>query len=162
MRTYSAAVLLMALAACTGRNPRDPTPGDPAILAGAWQIIAHRDSQPDLHVLVTLAPSGPNDPTVPAALRGGTLEGHFQLQDRAWLPTPPTDSGVSAFVGSDSSVIVYLRLEGRCSGCGNLGFAGRFAHDAVLGHWSQEMTSTSPQGTFAMQRVPPARPAPVK
>lgn len=154
MRFHVTALLAMALAACTGRNPRDPAPGDPAILAGSWEIIAHRDSQPDLHVAVTLAPSAPNDPDVPRALKGGTLEGHFQLADRAWLPTPPTDSGVSAFIGSDSSVIVYLRLEGRCSDCGNLGFAGRFAHDAILGHWSQEMTTTSPQGTFAMHRAP--------
>ncbi|MGB7212376.1 MAG: hypothetical protein WBC97_07060 [Gemmatimonadales bacterium] len=162
MRNLPAALLLVALAACSGRNPRDPMPGDPALLTGDWQIIAHNEGRPDLHISVTLAPSGPNDPTVPAALRGGTVEGHFQLADRGWLPTPPTDSGVSGFVGADSSVIVYLRLEGRCNNCGNLGFAGRFAHDAVLGHWSQEMTTTSPQGTFAMQRVPPASAAPVK
>lgn len=156
MRFCTATFLLVALAACTGRNPRDPMPGDPALLAGDWQIVAHRDSQPDLHISVTLAPSGPNDPNVPAALRGATLEGHFRLQDRAWLPTPPTDSGVSAFVGVDSSVIIYLRLEGRCNDCGNLGLAGRVARDSVVGHWSEEMMSTSPQGAFTMWRVAPA------
>ncbi|MGH7592142.1 MAG: hypothetical protein ACREL2_11965 [Gemmatimonadales bacterium] len=162
MRYPVAAFLLLALAACTGRNPRDPAPGDPALLTGDWQIIAHSEGRPDLHISVTLAPSGPNDPTVPASLRGGTVEGHFQLADHAWLPTAPTDSGVSGFVGADSSVIVYLRLEGRCNDCGNLGFAGRFVHDSILGHWSQEMTTTSPQGAFAMRRVAPTSPTPAK
>ena len=154
MRFPATAFLMLTVAACTGRTPRGPVPGNTAILAGSWEIIAHRDSQPDLHVAVTLAPSAPNDTTVPAVLKGGTLDGHFRLADRAWLPTPPTDSGVSAFIGADSSVIVYLRLEGRCRHCGNLGFAGRFAHDAILGHWDLETTTTPPQGTFAMHRVP--------
>ncbi|MFI5234773.1 MAG: hypothetical protein ACHQXA_03610 [Gemmatimonadales bacterium] len=151
MRITPIPLLLLALAACTSRNPRDPIPGSTALLTGSWELVAHRTGQPDIHATVTLAPSAPTDSTVPAPLKGGTLEGHFRLGDHGWLPSPPTDSGVSAFIASDSAVILYLRLEGRCSNCGNLGFAGRLADGEVTGHWTQELTAPAAEGTFTLR-----------
>jgi hypothetical protein len=62
------------------------------------------------------------------------------------------DSGTSAYIDADSSIILYLRLQGRCANCGNLGFAGRLAGAQVAGHWSQELSGSAPEGTFTLQR----------
>ncbi len=159
MPTRCLLVALLALAACS-RAGEDPVPGDAARLAGRWELVAHRSGYDDLHALVTLAPSDTADPEVPQVLKGGTLEGSFQLQNGAWLPAPPSDSSASAFLAADSAVVLYLRLTGRCTNCGNLGFAGRLAGDSVTGHWTQEMPGgTPPNGSFSLQRARAETPA---
>ena len=140
------------MVACTPGSAGDPVPGNAAQLAGRWDLVVHRPGYEDLLGVVTLAPSDPNDQTVPAALRGGTLEGWFRFSDRGWLPGVPGDSGTSAFIGADSTIVLYLRLEGRCSNCGNLGLAGRLAENQAEGHWTQELSSHPPEGTFSLQR----------
>jgi hypothetical protein len=114
--------------------------------------VIRRVDHPDILATVNLAPSDPDDPTVPPSLRGGTLEGHFHLEQAGWLPTFPSDSGSSAFLAADSAVVLYLRLEGRCANCGNLGLAGHLAANRVTGHWTQEYSSDPPEGTFELKR----------
>ncbi len=147
------ALLLVILASCSPSSAGNPQPGDVALLAGSWELVVHREGQPDLLGRVTLAPSTPEDPTVPAALKGGTLEGHFHLRDTVWLTVAPADSGTSAFIDADSSVIVYLRLQGRCANCGNLGLAGHLSGGQITGHWVQEFSSHPPEGSFTLQRA---------
>lgn len=144
-------LLVLVTTACAG-PPVDPQPGEAARLAGTWDLLVHRTGQPDIAGSVTLAPSSPDDPTVPQPLKGGTLEGRFHLRNTAWLPAAPRDSGTSAFIDMDSAVTLYLRLEGRCANCGNLGFAGHLVDGRVTGHWIQEVSMAPPEGTFELQR----------
>jgi hypothetical protein len=152
MRDQRHLLLVLVVAAACARRPADPQPGSAAWLAGTWELVAHRTDQPDLLGTVTIAPSAPDDSTVPAALRGGTLEGHFRLTNLAWLSAGPRDSGASAFIAADSAVVLYLRLQGRCANCGNLGFAGHLMNGRVAGHWVQELSSDPPQGMFELRR----------
>jgi hypothetical protein len=154
MRIVSIALALLAAVSCAGDPDAAPHPGDATLLAGTWALVVHRDSSPDIVASVTLTPSDSNDPDVPPSMAGGTLEGHFRLQEHGWLAQPPVDSGASAFVDVDSSVVVYLWMQGRCVRCGNLGFAGRLGPDGVSGHWTQELGSNPPQGTFDLRRSP--------
>lgn len=134
----------------------DPRAGNAALLAGDWTLTAHRTGDTSaagtLKVTLHLIPSGAGDPSVPPTLRGGTLEGTFRIVAHGWLPGPPPDSGVSAFIASDSAVIIYLRLQGRCADCGNLGFAGKLHAGGSTGHWREELTTTAPQGSFTLER----------
>lgn len=150
-RSLSLAVAL-SLAGCAPTRGDDPHPGDATVLAGAWDLVVHRAGEPDLLARLILAPSSPGDATVPVALRGATLEGVFRLHDTAWLTATPVDSGVSAYVDADSSVVVYLRLQGRCSNCGNLGLAGRWTGGEISGHWVLEFSSHPPEGSFTLRR----------
>jgi len=152
MHSSTFLLMLSALAGCAPTPNQDPVPGETALLTGTWNLVVHREGQEDLLGVVTLAPSEADDQTVPEILRGGTLEGHFRLAGQGWLPSAPSDSGTSAFIAADSAVVLYLRLEGRCANCGNLGFAGRLTGDQVSGHWVQEMSSTPPQGSFTLSR----------
>lgn len=144
----------IALAGCAPSRGDDPHPGDAAPLVGAWDLVVRRAGKPDLVAHLLLARSAPDDATVPAALRGATLEGVFHLDDTAWLTATPVDSGASAYVDADSAVVLYLRLQGRCSNCGNLGLAGRWAGDSITGHWVQEFSSHPPEGRFTLRRPP--------
>ncbi|HTS87282.1 MAG TPA: hypothetical protein VMG41_02225 [Gemmatimonadales bacterium] len=147
------ALLLWSVAACNRGGTGDPVPGDATLLAGRWFLVVHRDGQPDLSAVLTLGPSQPNDPGVPRALRGGTLEGSFRFQSQSWLSSPPVDSESSAFIGADGAVILYLRLQGHCVNCGNLGFAGHLNAGEVTGHWTEELNSDAPNGTFTLRRA---------
>ena len=155
MTRRGTALLLAMLASCSPSSAGDPRPGDVALLAGPWEFVVHREGHPDLLGRLTLAPSAPDDPSIPRSLKGGTLEGFFHLRGSAWLTAEPVDSGTSAFIDADSSVIVYLRLQGRCANCGNVGFAGRLTGDRIAGHWVQEFSSHPPEGNFTMQRIGP-------
>lgn len=148
-----AALALLALTACRPGSAGEPQPGDRSHLTGSWDLVVQRPGAPDLVGELTLAPSAPGDATVPASLNGGTLEGSFHLQGNAWLTAAPVDSGASAFIDADSSVIVYLRLQGRCANCGNIGLAGKWTEGQVTGHWVQEFSSHPPQGSFTLRRV---------
>ncbi len=153
MRPISRTLFLLAVASCSPGPSVDTSPGKAELLSGSWDFVVHRAGRPDLIGSVSLAPSLDSDHTVPVALRGGTLEGTFHLRDDAWLTAVPSDSGASAFIGSDSSVVLYLRLQGRCTNCGNLGFGGRLRDSQVTGHWVQEFSSDQPQGSFTLQRA---------
>jgi hypothetical protein len=150
--SFRTAIGLFALASCFGKPGSEPQPGNAALLAGRWEFMLHRVGHPDILGIVTLQPSDPDDPSVPRGLKGGTLEGHFELQSQGWLATPPSDSGASAYLDADSSIVLYLRLEGRCTRCGNLGLAGHLAGSRVTGHWTQEYTSDPPEGAFELTR----------
>jgi hypothetical protein len=152
MRPAAVASLLLAFLACRPDPAAEPHPGDAALLAGTWELVAHRADHPDILGRITLAPSAPDDPDVPPGLKGGTLEGSFQLRETGWLAQLPTDSGSTGYLDADSSVVLYLRLAGRCTNCGNLGFAGHLAGDSVVGHWTQEFGSPPPEGSFVLQR----------
>ncbi len=153
MRTHALRLALgLALAGCAPSHGDDPHPGDATVLAGAWDLVVQREGHPDLVAHLLLARSAADDAAVPVALRGATLEGVFHLQDSAWLTAAPVDSGVSGYVDADSSVVIYLRLQGRCSNCGNLGLAGRWAGDKITGHWVLEFSSHPPEGTFTLRR----------
>lgn len=150
MRIVRVLPLLLLTAACFRGSAENPKPGDAALLTGTWTLTAHRAGDSDIVATVTLLPSAPDDKSVPASLRGGTLEGGFVITAHGWLPSPPNDTGVSALIESDSAVIVYLRLQGRCTDCGNLGFSGKYLDGKVTGHWSQELTTHPAQGDFVM------------
>lgn len=144
---------LLLLAACkpVGDNP---VPGKAEELAGNWNLVVHRSGYDDITAAVRLTPTDSGDTKVPAALQGGTLEGRFAIRSHAWLPAPPRDSSASAFLSEDSAVVLYLRLNGSCANCGNLGFAGHLAGDSITGHWRQELPGSSPpDGRFVLQRV---------
>ena len=146
-------LLLCVLAACASDRSGDPHPGDARLLAGAWSFVIHRAGRPDLVGDVTLAPAAPADPRASETLKGGTLAGTFRLQGAAWLTAQPVDSTASGYVDADSSFVIYLRLQGGCSNCGNIGLAGRLGADSITGHWAQEFSSSPPEGSFTMRRV---------
>ena len=155
MRIRYCLPILLMLAGCSP-DRGDPAPGDATRLAGQWKLVMHREGSDDILGTVTLTPSDSTDPQIPASLHGGTLDGYFQLTTTGWLPSPPTDSGTSAFLSADSAVVLYLRVEGRCTNCGNLGLAGRLTGDRVEGHWTQEIPGTPPQGSFTLERAGPS------
>ncbi|HET7042672.1 MAG TPA: hypothetical protein VFI13_11655, partial [Gemmatimonadales bacterium] len=86
-------------------------------------------------------------------LKGGTLDGIFHLEGAAWLTAQPVDSTAAGYIDVDSAVVIYLRLQGGCSNCGNLGLAGKWTGDSITGHWAQEFSSSPPEGSFTMRRV---------
>lgn len=155
MRRSSLLLALLLLAACeqVGDNP---VPGNAGELAGNWQLVVHRAGYDDITAAVTLAPSDTSDATVPLILRGGTLDGRFAILSHAWLAAPPRDTSAVAFISEDSAVVLYLRLNGLCTSCGNLGFAGHLAGDSIEGHWRQEVPgSNPPDGRFVLRRIGP-------